>query len=214
MAGAGSRLHVGPPGRAIGSTGCGLRHRRTPQRTARRGRHLVHAATDGASARDRARRRRRPSRPVACARWPTRPRPVPRARRSPCGYAAHTGADLFDATANSSATAASRPPRPERRSSSPSGPPPPVPYAAWYGMRPGGPPTCSTYLGAALAFAHQLAGPYIAGSVLAVWVWAMLHTHLVRASSSVPGRRPCMQCCATVCASWRCTGKACMLSPS
>ncbi|WP_351231915.1 hypothetical protein [Streptomyces sp. NPDC002133] len=33
-----------------------------------------------------------------------------------------------------------------------------------------------TRLGAALAYAHQPAGPDIAGSVLAVWVWAMLHT--------------------------------------
>ncbi len=33
-----------------------------------------------------------------------------------------------------------------------------------------------TYLAAALAFAHQLAGPEIAGSMLAVWVWTLLHT--------------------------------------
>lgn len=32
-----------------------------------------------------------------------------------------------------------------------------------------------TYLGAALAFVHQLAGPDVAGSVLTVWVWSMLH---------------------------------------
>ncbi|MFG3285206.1 ferric reductase-like transmembrane domain-containing protein [Streptomyces sp. NPDC048111] len=32
-----------------------------------------------------------------------------------------------------------------------------------------------TYLGAALAFAHQLVGPDVAGSPLTVWVWAMLH---------------------------------------
>lgn len=31
------------------------------------------------------------------------------------------------------------------------------------------------YSAAALAFAHQLVGPDIAGSVLAAWVWAMLH---------------------------------------
>ncbi|MBC9716141.1 ferredoxin reductase family protein [Streptomyces sp. TRM66268-LWL] len=33
-----------------------------------------------------------------------------------------------------------------------------------------------TYLAAALAFAHQLAGPEIAGSMLAVWTWTLLHT--------------------------------------
>ncbi|MEU9097117.1 ferredoxin reductase family protein [Streptomyces sp. NPDC048361] len=32
-----------------------------------------------------------------------------------------------------------------------------------------------TYLGAALAFAHQLVGPDVAGNPLTVWAWAMLH---------------------------------------
>ncbi|MEV7405595.1 ferric reductase-like transmembrane domain-containing protein [Streptomyces sp. NPDC091267] len=32
-----------------------------------------------------------------------------------------------------------------------------------------------TYLAAALAFVHQFAGPDVAGSVLVVWVWSMLH---------------------------------------
>jgi predicted ferric reductase len=32
------------------------------------------------------------------------------------------------------------------------------------------------YVGAGLAFAHQLSGPDIAGSLLAAWVWSMLHT--------------------------------------
>ncbi|XLE09578.1 ferric reductase-like transmembrane domain-containing protein [Streptomyces sp. Pv4-95] len=33
-----------------------------------------------------------------------------------------------------------------------------------------------TYAGAALAFAHQLAGPDLAGGPLAAWLWTMLHT--------------------------------------
>ncbi|MFG2137502.1 ferric reductase-like transmembrane domain-containing protein [Streptomyces sp. NPDC048650] len=33
-----------------------------------------------------------------------------------------------------------------------------------------------TYLGAALAFAHQLSGPDLAGGLLAAWLWTMLHT--------------------------------------
>ncbi|ARF59446.1 ferric reductase [Streptomyces gilvosporeus] len=33
-----------------------------------------------------------------------------------------------------------------------------------------------TYLGAALAFAHQLAGPDLAGGAFAAWLWTMLHT--------------------------------------
>ncbi|WP_328708092.1 ferredoxin reductase family protein [Streptomyces mesophilus] len=33
-----------------------------------------------------------------------------------------------------------------------------------------------TYLAAALAFAHQLAGPEIAGSKFAAWTWTLLHT--------------------------------------
>lgn len=32
------------------------------------------------------------------------------------------------------------------------------------------------YVAAGLAFAHELSGPDIAGSVLAAWVWSMLHT--------------------------------------
>ncbi|MGW2627974.1 ferredoxin reductase family protein [Streptomyces chattanoogensis] len=33
-----------------------------------------------------------------------------------------------------------------------------------------------TYLGTALAFAHQLSGPDLAGGPLAAWLWTMLHT--------------------------------------
>ncbi|MEU9114519.1 ferric reductase-like transmembrane domain-containing protein [Streptomyces sp. NPDC048483] len=33
-----------------------------------------------------------------------------------------------------------------------------------------------TYLGAALAFGHQLSGPDLAGGPLAAWLWTMLHT--------------------------------------
>ncbi|MFH8485856.1 ferredoxin reductase family protein [Streptomyces longisporoflavus] len=32
-----------------------------------------------------------------------------------------------------------------------------------------------TYLGAALGFVHQLAGPDVAGGILTVWMWSMLH---------------------------------------
>ncbi|MFP3991212.1 ferredoxin reductase family protein [Streptomyces sp. E11-3] len=45
-----------------------------------------------------------------------------------------------------------------------------VSYGTWRGVH------LLTYAGAALAFAHQLVGPDIAGSVAAVWVWALLHT--------------------------------------
>ncbi|MGW6902116.1 ferredoxin reductase family protein [Streptomyces sp. NPDC054919] len=93
-----------------------------------------------------------------------------------CGYAAHTGADLFDATTEllgyggiAAATAgtallvtvgaaSARAVRGRVR------------HETWRAVH------LLTYLGAALAFAHQLAGPDIAGGVLAVWVWAMLHT--------------------------------------
>ncbi|WP_246236151.1 ferredoxin reductase family protein [Streptomyces boluensis] len=92
-----------------------------------------------------------------------------------CGYAAHTGDDLlraavdllgypgiaaagtgtvlFAAVGVTSARAV------RRR----------IPHGAWRGAHQ------LTYLGAGLAFAHQLVGPDIAGSVLAVWVWALLH---------------------------------------
>ncbi|GAA2598112.1 ferric reductase [Streptomyces tubercidicus] len=33
-----------------------------------------------------------------------------------------------------------------------------------------------TYVGAALAFAHQLSGPDLAGGALAAWLWTLLHT--------------------------------------
>ena len=50
-----------------------------------------------------------------------------------------------------------------------------MPYGAGYGTRPGAAVHLLTYLGAALAFGHQLSGPDIVGSARR-WVWAMLHT--------------------------------------
>ncbi|SDK60145.1 ferredoxin reductase family protein [Streptomyces indicus] len=45
-----------------------------------------------------------------------------------------------------------------------------VPHETWRALH------LLTYAAAALAFAHQLAGPEIAGSAVAVWVWTLLHT--------------------------------------
>ncbi|WP_327356178.1 ferredoxin reductase family protein [Streptomyces sp. NBC_01304] len=44
-----------------------------------------------------------------------------------------------------------------------------VPHETWRAVH------LLTYLGAGLAFAHQLVGPDIAGSVLGAWAWAMMH---------------------------------------
>ncbi|MGW8951570.1 ferredoxin reductase family protein [Streptomyces sp. NPDC055709] len=93
-----------------------------------------------------------------------------------CGYAAHAGTDLLTATAAllgyggiAAATAGTAllvsvgavSARAVRRR---------IRHETWRAVH------LLTYLGAALAFGHQLSGPDIAGSVLAVWVWAMLHT--------------------------------------
>nr|WP_262004973.1 ferredoxin reductase family protein [Streptomyces sp. FIT100] len=93
-----------------------------------------------------------------------------------CGYAAHTGTDLLSAGAGllgygaiAAATAGTAlliavgavSARAVRRR---------IRHETWRAVH------LLTYLAAALAFAHQLAGPDIAGSALAVWVWALLHT--------------------------------------
>lgn len=44
-----------------------------------------------------------------------------------------------------------------------------VPHETWRAVH------LLTYLGVALGFVHQLAGPDVAGSVLTVWMWSMLH---------------------------------------
>ncbi|MFI6378602.1 ferric reductase-like transmembrane domain-containing protein [Streptomyces sp. NPDC050658] len=44
-----------------------------------------------------------------------------------------------------------------------------VPHETWRAVH------LLTYLGAALAFVHQLAGPDVAGSVPTVWLWSLLH---------------------------------------
>ncbi|WP_367041677.1 ferredoxin reductase family protein [Streptomyces sp. Je 1-332] len=44
-----------------------------------------------------------------------------------------------------------------------------VPHETWRAVH------LLTYLGAALAFVHQLAGPDVAGGILTVWAWSMLH---------------------------------------
>ncbi|MFE0175454.1 ferric reductase-like transmembrane domain-containing protein [Streptomyces sp. NPDC059002] len=44
-----------------------------------------------------------------------------------------------------------------------------VPHETWRAVH------LLTYLGAALAFVHQLAGPDVAGSVLTGWLWALAH---------------------------------------
>ncbi|GHA40152.1 ferric reductase [Streptomyces spiroverticillatus] len=92
-----------------------------------------------------------------------------------CGYAAHTGADVFSAAVDLLGYAgvltavlgtallgvvgltSARAVRAR------------LPYETWRALH------LLTYLGAALAFAHQLVGPDIAGSPLTLWLWAMLH---------------------------------------
>ncbi len=92
-----------------------------------------------------------------------------------CGYATHTGTDLLSAAVEllgyagvltaalgtvllavvgvtSARAARTR-----------------LPYETWRALH------LLTYLGAALAFAHQLVGPDVAGSPLTRWLWAMLH---------------------------------------
>ncbi|WP_018088119.1 ferredoxin reductase family protein [Streptomyces sp. FxanaC1] len=93
-----------------------------------------------------------------------------------CGYAAHTGTDVLGATVDlmgypglaaaavgtallvavgvtSARTARRR-----------------VRHETWRAVH------LLTYVGAALAFAHQLAGPDLAGGPFAVWLWTLLHT--------------------------------------
>ncbi|MGR8010650.1 ferredoxin reductase family protein [Streptomyces hypolithicus] len=92
-----------------------------------------------------------------------------------CGYAAHTGTDLLAAAngllgypAIAAATAGTAllitvgvtSARAVRRR---------VGHETWRAVH------LLTYLGAALAFGHQLVGPDVAGSAPTVWVWAMLH---------------------------------------
>ncbi|MEV8307926.1 ferredoxin reductase family protein [Streptomyces flavidovirens] len=92
-----------------------------------------------------------------------------------CGYAAHTGTDLLVAAKDllgygGIATAAAgtgllvavgvTSARAVRRR---------VPHETWRAVH------LLTYLGAALAFAHQLVGPDVAGSAVTVWLWAMMH---------------------------------------
>lgn len=93
-----------------------------------------------------------------------------------CGYAAHTGADVLGAAvglmgypglaaaavgtallAGAGVTSA----RTVRRR---------VRHETWRAAH------LLTYVGAALAFAHQLSGPDLAGGPLAVWLWTLLHT--------------------------------------
>ncbi|MGW0733790.1 ferredoxin reductase family protein [Streptomyces sp. NPDC002851] len=92
-----------------------------------------------------------------------------------CGYAVHTGRDLLTSavdllgypglaaaalgTALLAAVGISSARAVRRR----------IPHETWRAVH------LLSYLGTGLAFAHQLAGPDIAGSVLAVWVWALLH---------------------------------------
>ncbi|MGH4028115.1 ferredoxin reductase family protein [Actinomycetota bacterium Odt1-20B] len=92
-----------------------------------------------------------------------------------CGYAAHTGTDLLSAgldllgypglaaagagTALLVAVGVSSARAARRR----------IPHETWRALH------LLTYLGAGLAFAHQVVGPDVAGSVLTVWLWAMLH---------------------------------------
>ncbi|WP_079044088.1 ferredoxin reductase family protein [Streptomyces kanamyceticus] len=92
-----------------------------------------------------------------------------------CGYAAHAGTDLLSAaldllgypgiaaatvgTALLGAVGVSSARAVRRR----------VPHETWRAVH------LLTYLGAALAFAHQLAGPDVAGSVLTLWLWALAH---------------------------------------
>ncbi|WP_344497417.1 ferredoxin reductase family protein [Streptomyces enissocaesilis] len=92
-----------------------------------------------------------------------------------CGYAAHSGTGLFATVegllgygAIATATAGTvllvavgvTSARAVRRR---------LPHETWRAVH------LLTYLGAALAFAHQLVGPDVAGSALTVWLWAMMH---------------------------------------
>ncbi|MEU4994876.1 ferredoxin reductase family protein [Streptomyces sp. NPDC021622] len=92
-----------------------------------------------------------------------------------CGYAAHADTDLVDATLDllgypglALATVGTAlfvavgvtSARAVRRR---------VPHETWRAVH------LLTHIGAALAFVHQLAGPDVAGSVLTVWVWSLLH---------------------------------------
>ncbi|MCF3125728.1 ferredoxin reductase family protein [Streptomyces arenae] len=92
-----------------------------------------------------------------------------------CGYAAHADTDLLSAALDllgypglAAATAGTAllggvgvtSARAVRRR---------VPHETWRAVH------LLTYLGAALAFAHQLAGPDVASSVLSLWLWSLLH---------------------------------------
>ncbi|MEU8955377.1 ferredoxin reductase family protein [Streptomyces sp. NPDC048518] len=92
-----------------------------------------------------------------------------------CAYAAHTGTDLLStalgllgypgvaaATAGTVLLAAvgATSARALRRR---------VSHETWRAVH------LLTYLGAALAFAHQLAGPDVAAGVLTLWLWSLLH---------------------------------------
>ncbi|MFJ2769707.1 ferric reductase-like transmembrane domain-containing protein [Streptomyces sp. NPDC087300] len=92
-----------------------------------------------------------------------------------CGYAAHEGTGLLDAaldllgypglaaatvgTALLGAVGVTSARAVRRR----------LPHETWRAVH------LLTYLGAALAFVHQLAGPDVAGGVLTVWLWALAH---------------------------------------
>ncbi|MEV0096680.1 ferredoxin reductase family protein [Streptomyces sp. NPDC050738] len=92
-----------------------------------------------------------------------------------CGYAAHTGTDLLTATTDLlgyggiaaalagtvllAAVGVSSVRRIRER----------LPHETWRAVH------FLTYVGAALAFAHQLVGPDIASSAVSVWLWAMAH---------------------------------------
>ncbi|MEU8682471.1 ferredoxin reductase family protein [Streptomyces sp. NPDC048611] len=93
-----------------------------------------------------------------------------------CGYAVHTGTDVFDAavdlmgypglaaaavgTALLAAVGVTSARTARRR----------VRHETWRAVH------LLTYAGAALAFAHQLAGPDLAGGAFAAWLWTLLHT--------------------------------------
>ncbi|MFJ6750472.1 ferric reductase-like transmembrane domain-containing protein [Streptomyces sp. NPDC091266] len=93
-----------------------------------------------------------------------------------CGYAAHTGTDILTTTldlmrypslaaaaagtALLTAVGASSARAVRRR----------VRHETWRALH------LLTYLGAGLAFAHQLSGPDLAGGPLAAWLWTMLHS--------------------------------------
>ncbi|MBO0517656.1 ferredoxin reductase family protein [Streptomyces beijiangensis] len=92
-----------------------------------------------------------------------------------CGYAAHTGADLLTAVSDllgyagiaaalagtvllaAVGVTSARAVRAR------------LPHETWRAVH------FLTYLGAALAFAHQLVGPSIASSAVSVWLWSMAH---------------------------------------